>query len=81
MRERIPASAGRLTRLDDHRCELETGAQRPDMLAYHLALLDVPFLVIEPVELEQHLRALSLRLARAARASGGRRRRGATAPS
>ncbi|TYT25495.1 WYL domain-containing protein [Luteimonas viscosa] len=75
MRERIPASAGRLTRLDDQRCELETGAQRPDMLAYHLALLDVPFVVIEPVELERHLRALSLRLSRAARASGDRRRR------
>ncbi|MDH5834873.1 helix-turn-helix transcriptional regulator [Luteimonas kalidii] len=76
MRERIPASAGKLTRLDAQRCELETGAQRPDMLAYHLALLDVSFVVIEPVELEQHLRALSLRLSRAARASS-RRRRGA----
>lgn len=74
MRERIPASAGRLTRLDAHRCELETGAQRPDMLAYHLALLDVPFVVIEPVELVRHLRALSSRLSGAARASSGRRR-------
>lgn len=75
MRARIPPSAGRLTRLDETRCELETGAQRPDMLAYHLAMLDVPFIVIEPVELEQHLRMLSTRLSQAARASGERRKR------
>lgn len=78
MRERIPPSAGRLTRLDEARCELETGAQRPDLLAYHLAMLDVPFVVIEPVELERHLRALSSRLSRAARASADRRRRTGT---
>ncbi len=76
MRERIPASAGRLTRLDEDRCELETGAQRPDMLAYHLAMLDVPFVVLEPVEFEDHLRALSARLGRAARASRQRWRHG-----
>lgn len=75
MRERIPASAGRLTRLDAQRCELHTGAQRPEMLAYHLAMLCVPFVVIEPVALEKHLHALSARLSQAVRASGARRSR------
>src|SRR5690606_14034509 len=73
MRRCIPPSAGRLTRLDDGRCLLETGAQRPDLLAYHLVMLDVPFVVLEPVELEEHLQALATRLSRAARASRGRR--------
>lgn len=73
MRRCIPPSAGRLTRLDDGRCLLETGAQRPDLLAYHLVMLDVPFVVLEPVELEEHMQALATRLSRAVRASRGRR--------
>ena len=67
MRERIPPSVGHLSALDATRCVLETGAQRPDMLGYHLAMLGVDFTVIEPETLREHLRALARRLRRAGR--------------
>jgi len=65
MRERIPPSVGHLSRLDEGRCILETGAQRPDVLGYHLALLGVDFVVLEPVALREHMRVLARRLRRA----------------
>lgn len=67
MRERIPPSVGRLQRIDDERCLLEVGAHRHDALAYHVALLGVPFEVREPVELRTHVQALAERLTAAAR--------------
>ena len=67
MRERIPPSVGHLSALDGARCVLETGAQRPDMLGYHLAMLGVDFTVIEPEALREHLRGLARRLRRAGR--------------
>ncbi|MGJ4729766.1 helix-turn-helix transcriptional regulator [Luteimonas sp. SDU101] len=76
MRERIPASVGHLSALDERRCVLETGAQRPDVLGYHLALLGVDFVVLEPAGLREQLRVLARRLQRAGRASpqGGAQR-------
>lgn len=76
MRERIPPSAGRLTQVDAASCELETGAGRPEVLAFHLAMLDVPFAVIEPDELAGHLLRMARRLSRAAGAAGARAARG-----
>lgn len=77
MRERIPPSVGHLSALDATRCVLETGAQRPDMLGYHLAMLGVDFTVIEPEELRRHLRGLARRLRRASLGSDDARRGGA----
>ena len=83
MRERIPPSVGQLSALDDASCVLETGAQRPDVLGFHLAMLGVDFSVLEPDGLRAHLRAMARRLRNAGRpaataatpASGGRRDR------
>ena len=66
MRERIPPSVGRLTRVDAQRCRLEVGAPRHDVLAGHLAMLDVDFTVEEPFELIDRVRAMARRLSRAA---------------
>lgn len=70
MREAIPPSVGRLRRIDDARCELEVGAARHEMLAYHLAMIGVEFRVIEPAELVDHVRRLARRLSAAVRAGG-----------
>ncbi|MCW5580861.1 MAG: YafY family transcriptional regulator [Luteimonas sp.] len=79
MRERIPPSVGRLTRIDAERCLLETGAPRHDVLACHLAMLDVDFSVEAPAELAKSMRAMARRLSIAAggkAAARGRRDRG-----
>ena len=65
MRERIPPSVGHLAWRDDGSCVLETGAQRPDVLGFHLAMLGVDFSVLEPLELREHMRAMARRLRRA----------------
>jgi predicted DNA-binding transcriptional regulator YafY len=72
MRERIPPSVGHLAALDRERCVLETGAQRPDVLGYHLAMLGVDFVVLEPAELREHMRSLAKRLQRAGTVRGSR---------
>lgn len=69
MRERIPASVGHLSAIDDARCVLETGAQRGDVLGYHLALLGVEFRVLEPDTLRDQLKTMAQRLQRASRAT------------
>jgi predicted DNA-binding transcriptional regulator YafY len=68
MRERIPPSVGRLEAVNEARCVLETGAQRPDVLAYHVALLGVDFVVLEPEALRMQMRAMSRRLRKASTA-------------
>lgn len=65
MREAIPPSVGRLQRIDESSCLLEVGAHRHDVLAYHLALLDVDFEVREPAALVAHVRRMARRLASA----------------
>ncbi|MCA9548661.1 MAG: YafY family transcriptional regulator [Myxococcales bacterium] len=72
--ERIPQAYGRVTALDEARCQLETGTNRLDALAFHVAMLGVEFEVLEPPELTEELRTLSARLGRAAGRSGQRAR-------
>ncbi|MDH5824079.1 YafY family protein [Luteimonas sp. RD2P54] len=64
----IPPLVARLEPLDDGRCLLEAGAQSPETLTYHLAMLGVEFEVLEPPELMAHVAAMAGRLTRAARA-------------
>ena len=63
--ERIGPWAGTLEPIDASTCTLDTGADELDILAVHLGLLNVDFIVTEPPELVAHLRALGDRYARA----------------
>ncbi|KAA2285728.1 helix-turn-helix transcriptional regulator [Arenimonas fontis] len=65
----VPAFAGRLQEWGGGRCLLETGANRPEYLAAHLAVLGVDFEVLEPPELATAVRDMAARLRRAARRS------------
>jgi hypothetical protein len=65
--ERIGPWVGTVEPIDDSSCMLETGADDLDLLAVHLGLLNVDFIVTEPPELVTHLHALGERYARAAR--------------
>lgn len=71
MRERIPPSVGRLQREDADSCVLEVGAPRIEGMAYHLAILDVDFEVLEPPELAEHVRRVGRRLMAASKRSRG----------
>jgi predicted DNA-binding transcriptional regulator YafY len=63
--QRLSPSTGRLERVDDRRCLLETGGQSLGTLGLYIAYLGVDFEVIEPPELVTELRMLAARLARA----------------
>lgn len=62
----IPPAAGRLQAEGEDRCLLETGANHPEGLAAHLAMLGVEFEVLEPPELVEAVKELAARLRRAA---------------
>lgn len=62
---------GRLQRVDADTCTLEVGGSRHDGMAYHLAMLDVDFEVLEPPELVAHVRRLGHRLSAASKQSRG----------
>jgi predicted DNA-binding transcriptional regulator YafY len=64
---RVPADWGAIEPLDGSTCLFRTGDDDLDWLALRVAMLGVDFELHEPPELTGHLRALSLRLARAAR--------------
>ncbi|MEU6668155.1 WYL domain-containing protein [Streptomyces sp. NPDC046727] len=64
--ERTSPTSGRLERYDDHSCLFHTGAATLDEIALHIALKGVDFQVLDPPELNDHLRALAARLTRAA---------------
>ncbi|MGD8150291.1 helix-turn-helix transcriptional regulator [Ornithinimicrobium sp. Y1694] len=53
--DRVPQNAGVLTDLGDRTCELETGAESLDYLIIESLWLGVPFEVIDPPELAEHL--------------------------
>ncbi|MBA2695900.1 MAG: helix-turn-helix transcriptional regulator [Ornithinimicrobium sp.] len=55
---RVPATAGEVVPIDEHRCELVTGAEDLRWLALHLVLLDAPLQVLEPPELSAQMREL-----------------------
>jgi predicted DNA-binding transcriptional regulator YafY len=63
---RIPAHWGQVKAIDSHSCEYLVRDDDLRWLALRVAMLDVDFEVREPPELVEHLRALGLRLARAA---------------
>jgi predicted DNA-binding transcriptional regulator YafY len=66
MRRRFPPHWGRFEPLDEQRCEYRPGDDDLGWLATRIAMLGVDFEVHEPPELIEHLRALALRLQRAA---------------
>jgi predicted DNA-binding transcriptional regulator YafY len=64
VRRRVPPTVG-LTEADGpDSCLLTTGADDLHLLAGHLILLNLPFTVLDPPELAEHLRHLGRRLAR-----------------
>jgi predicted DNA-binding transcriptional regulator YafY len=63
--ERVPPSVGVLEPADDG-CILSSGADSLDMLAFHIAALDLDFTVLEPPELIERAATLAARLASAA---------------
>jgi predicted DNA-binding transcriptional regulator YafY len=62
----VPAHWGTIEPLDAHTCEYRLGDDDLRWLALRVAMLGVDFEVREPPELLEHLRALALRLRRAA---------------
>jgi predicted DNA-binding transcriptional regulator YafY len=67
IKSRVPAHWGAIVPIDAHTCEYRTGDDDLGWLAMRIAMLGVDFDVHEPPELVEHLRALALRLRRAAR--------------
>jgi hypothetical protein len=53
--------------IDAFSCVLETGADDLDVLAVHLGMLNVDFIVTEPPELVAHMLALGERYTRSVR--------------
>lgn len=70
MSQRVSPLTGRLERVSDDRCVFETGGNSLDSIALWIAHLGVDFEALDPPELAERLRFLSLRLRRASRASG-----------
>jgi len=67
--ERVPPTVAVLEPAGDE-CILSSGADSLDMLAFHVAVMDLDFTVLEPPELIERTAALAARFSRAA--SGGR---------
>lgn len=63
--DRIAATGGLLTAIDDETCLLETGGPSLDDIAGYLVSLGVPFTALEPPELVELIRAVADRLAKA----------------
>jgi predicted DNA-binding transcriptional regulator YafY len=76
MAHRIPATWGAITPLDERTCEYRTGDDDLRWLGLRVAMLGVDFEVLEPPELVEELRALSVRLRGAIRRPGTARPRG-----
>jgi len=64
--KRVPAHWGTIEPIDARTCEYRTGDDDLGWLALRIAMLGFDFEVQEPPELLEHLRALALRLGRAA---------------
>lgn len=63
--DRVPATSGTLTPVDERTCVLETGAADLEYIALHLAGLGVELEVLDPPELGQVMERLGQRLLRA----------------
>lgn len=73
---------GRVTPIDEQRCELRTGDDDLRWLALRLTMLDAEFEVHEPPELIERLQWLSARLSRASGSGdGGHQADGASVPA
>jgi predicted DNA-binding transcriptional regulator YafY len=59
-------ATGQPVPIDEHTCELRTGADSLPGLAFHLANVGVDFTVHEPPELREHLAAMGRRMLRGA---------------
>jgi len=62
----LPPTVGRLEATSEHTCELVTGSDSLDALAFHLGGLGCQFIVLEPPALIERLQALAARFAAAA---------------
>lgn len=69
LRRRIPPTVGSITDGDSTGALLRIGADHLPSMAGHLVALDLPFEVLDPPELRQHLRRLGLTLTRRHRTS------------
>ena len=58
----VPSSAGVVEMIDEHTTVLVTGGDELDWIAFHLAMMRLPFRVLEPPELVDTLRDLATRL-------------------
>jgi predicted DNA-binding transcriptional regulator YafY len=63
--EQIPPSAGVLEAAGPVSCILTSGSDSLDAIAFHTVMLGLPFTVLEPPELIEHLRSLAGRLSEA----------------
>ena len=66
--DRVGPWVGTVEPIDAFSCVLDTGADDLDILAVHLGLLNVDFIVTEPPELVAHMLALGARYSRAVQA-------------
>lgn len=64
--ERVPVGAATIEPVDEATCVLAAGSDSLDAMAVHLAMLDLDFVILEPAELADRVRALATRLSRAA---------------
>ncbi|GLY03803.1 YafY family protein [Actinoplanes sp. NBRC 101535] len=69
IRERIPAGAAVVKPVDQHSCELVSGADSLDFVLMHVVLLGHDFTVLDPPELAERCRVLAARLLEAAQSS------------
>jgi predicted DNA-binding transcriptional regulator YafY len=68
--EHVPPTVGVVEPADDGSCILTSGADSLDMLALHVASMDLDFTVLEPAELIERVRTLAGRLASASASAG-----------
>ena len=68
---RVPAYIGDFEEVDEHSCLFSTGTESLETAATYLGLLGADFEVLDPPELKDHLRNLSVRFARAADVADG----------
>jgi hypothetical protein len=58
----VPSSAGVVEMIDEHTTVLVTGGDELDWIAFHLAMMRLPFRVLDPPELVGAIRDLAARL-------------------
>jgi len=58
----VPSSAGVVEMIDEHTTVLTTGGDELDWIAFHIAMMRLPFRVLDPPELVDAMRELAARL-------------------